>query len=237
MIATLEVYEAPVSEALSTEALGAIVATLEPFTAEPPPTLWQRFTDWIGSWFDSDSDEPSWLAQWLDSLTLPEEWSRILIYAIAAIAVSILLAIVVNELRIGGAFFGRRVAARRATASAVAGNVPADLSLESVMRAEPTGRRVELMLALAVDRLRQRYIGLFRPDLTHRELARAANELDATVQTPFNDVVAAAERVTYGNWQPDDESLQRVLGAGETVVRHAESNSDSSSRAHADRGR
>lgn len=220
LLATSAAYTSPSTADLSDARLAALVAELEPFVAEPEPGLWERFTEWLAGLFESEDGERSWLAELIASISIPESWQRILLYGLLGLVVVLVLAILINELRLGGAFTRRaKQALRRVTILGNAADPAAVPSFDDIGRAPAIGRKVELLFTLVVDRVRQRYRDLLAPGLTHREIARAAARLDAPTGSSLAAVAMAAERVTYADWSPDDASWREILENGENLVR------------------
>jgi hypothetical protein len=116
---------------------------------------------------------------------------------------------------------------RRFAAASGAGTLAQDITLEAVMQASSVRRKVELMLGLVVHRLQRRHAELVHAGRTHRELAASAAQLDADLRDPFTDVVRAAERVTYGGWEPGEDELRQVLESGQAVIVNAGREPDS----------
>jgi hypothetical protein len=218
LIAAAETYTGRRTLALAPAELDAIVTGLEPFVTPPEPTIWEQLRDWFRGLFESENGERTWLGEWLESLTIPEAWERPILYVIAAIAVIAVLAILINELRLSGAFLGRQTRILRVIAgkSAIADQATPDF--DAIHSAARLGDKVELLFGLIVGRLRQREPGRLSPALTHREIARTAGTLDASARNSLLDVAGAAERVTYADWQPDPDAWRSILTSGETLV-------------------
>jgi hypothetical protein len=211
-------YETAPATAVATEPLDAIVAELQPFVPDEQPSLWQRFGDWIEGLFESESGEENWLSRWLNSFSFSEAASYTLVRIIAIGAVIAVLAILINELRLGGAFVRGQRRTRRFAPASGPGVRAQNITLDAVMQAPSVRRKVELMLGLVVNRLQRQHAELVHAGRTHRELAAAADQLNAHLRDPFTDVVQAAERVTYGGWEPGEQELRQVLESGQAVI-------------------
>ncbi len=132
-----------------------------------------------------------------------------------------MLAIVINELRAGGAFVGRsRRALRAAAAARRAGLEPP--TLDEVRAARAVGRKIELLFMLVTDRLRRRHRGLMNPGLTHRELAAAATDLAPDARESLGRIATAAERVTYAGRPPGETETDALVARGEALLRALE---------------
>lgn len=221
LTATAAAYDPPAPPALDTAALAAIVSELEPFVAEPEPTFWERLVEWLDGLLQSDDGEPSWLGELLSSLSLPDALAEILIYVVAILALATVVVILINELRLGGAFLGRSTGdrLRQAAADARRGEEPAVPGFAEIRAMPSVRRRVELLFTLVAARLRQRQRGLLAPGLTHRELALLAAGLDPSARRSLATVAGAAERVTYADWSPDEDDWGSILAEGESLVR------------------
>jgi hypothetical protein len=219
-------YETPPAQDIATGSLTAIVDELKPFVPDEEPSLWDRFVDWFDGLFESGSDEGNWFTDWFDSFSLSDNAFDNIVRIITFVAVLAVLAILVNELRLGGAFIRRRQLLRPLAPGAARIATEAPIDLDAVMQAPTVRRKVELMLSLVVSRLQQRHSRALHRSKTHRELVASAGELGPELGEPFADVVRAAERVTYSSWEPDDDELGRVLESGKTVVARAEDDAD-----------
>jgi hypothetical protein len=216
LTATTAAYGDELDRPLSRDSLQDLVAALEPFVTEPPPSLWQRFVDWIDGLISPGEVDESWFSKWLSSLSIPEAWIRSIVLAFLGLVVLTAVGILVNELRLAGAFAGRGTQhplKRLERSSNLHGSRQAP-SFEDIANAPALSRKVELLFALALHRLNRRQAARLRPSATHRQIASAAIDLDPRGRERLATLAMAAERVTYAAWEPDDPSWQTVLTSG-----------------------
>jgi hypothetical protein len=198
--------------------LDAIVAGLRPFEPEPVQSLWERalawFREWLGEGTGGAGDR---FLEWLRDISLPESWTRTIIYAIAIALAALVLLIVINELRVAGVF--SRSATRRPLAARPlsASQRPQALTWDALQATSPL-EQPTLLLAMLLERLRKRNPGRVRDSFTHRELVAADIGLSALETDALHTVVTAAERVTFGAWVPAEHELEPVLVAGRSLM-------------------
>lgn len=203
---------------LALTALDAAVAELEPFVPIPEESLWDKLTAWLDDWLGTESSDDGWLTEWLRSVSIPDAWAKPIVYLSGAVIVLTVLFVLVNELRHGGVFGSRPVRRRLRETTTDAPGARGVASFAEIRRA-PASRQAEMVFALVLDRLRQRYRALISESMTHRELASSARGLDGTTGESLRAVADAAERVTYAGWEPAAEELVPVLAHGERFVR------------------
>lgn len=207
----------PAHRAISTDALDAALAEVQTHVPPPRLSLWERAMRWLGDRFDRfATGRAGWLAKWLQGVSLPERWARDLLIGMAFLLAAATALIVINELKIAGTFRRRRrrePEAPRAAAMDDAFRRPR--SLTEIRRA-PLRAQPGLVLGLVIERLRARQpLG---ESLTHRELLGATRSLDVSQQRSLRTVATAAERVTYGDWQPQTGDVETVLADGEALL-------------------
>lgn len=209
----------PYAAGLELEELDAVVESLRPFQPVAELSLWDRFRDWIRK--QLGLDEPSsggGLIEWLRSLSIPEEWARMIVYVIAVTIVIGVLVVAVNELRVsgvlGGDAGGRNGRTPRGEPAWVKRMPP---TVEAVKRSPPA-RQPVLMLTLLLERLQGRFGERVRDSLTHRELASAAATLGVRTHGELEAVAGAAERVTYAGWRPEPAEVEPVIAQGLAVL-------------------
>ena len=154
--------------------------------------------------------------EWLEDFSVSERWLTI---ALILLGITLLIAtvlIVINELRATG-IIGRHAAPDAPAAEGAAFDVEMQRvrTIEDVRRA-PLARQPVLLLALVLDRLQRR--APIPHSATHRELLTRA-DLGAAQRLAFAAVVGAAERATFGGWQPATHELAELLAGGESLVR------------------
>ena len=215
-------YEATrTTSEISPDTLDAALAEAATLVPAPDLSLWERAMQWLQERLGRAPDEDTgwferWLGRWLDDFSVSERWITI---ALIVLGIALLMAtalIVINELRATGVF-GRRSAPDIAAADggASAAELPRVRTIEDVRRA-PLARQPAMLLALVLECLRRK-----KPipqSATHRELLTTA-DLGAEHRVAFAAVVGAAERATFGDWQPATHELTALLAGGESLVR------------------
>ncbi|HEU4617089.1 MAG TPA: hypothetical protein VFV10_03575 [Gammaproteobacteria bacterium] len=218
LVGLMAAYERPTARpGLALESLDAVIAEVASKTPPPQLSLWERLRRWLDEWLDDRRGGHGWLEEWLKNLSLPERWVRALVITLGVLLVIAAVAVVANEIAALGVL-GRRPARPRFAEEGGGADpeVPRVSSLDDVRRA-PLARQPGLLLALVVGRLRKR--APLPDSLTHRELAAAAAPLlGASRRTAFAAVVGAAERATFGAWQPEARDLDTVLASGAAVL-------------------
>ncbi len=206
---------------ISADTLDAALAQTATLVPPLELSLWERAMQWLQERLGRAPDEDAgwferWLGRWLDGFSVSERWLTI---ALILLGITLLIAtalIAINELRATG-IIGRRAAPPTAAddGAAFGAELPRLRTIEDVRRA-PLARQPVLLLALVLDRLRRR--GPIPQSATHRELLTRA-DLGAEQRVAFAAVVGAAERATFGGWQPATHELAELLVGGESLVR------------------
>jgi hypothetical protein len=213
-------YERPAEQAgqpLSAESLDAVLAALNLREPDAQPGLWERLRKWLGEQFGAqDGPRGKWIEDWLGKMSLPERFVRYLLIALGTALVITTVAVVMNELRIAGVLAGGALRKYSPLAARGADDVPAR-DFGALARA-PLARRPALLLLLVLDRLRERARLPLRDSLTHRELVAAAGSLSADQSDALRTVAGAAERATFGGWQPAEHEVDAVVARGRTLV-------------------
>lgn len=202
---------------LATAALDEALEELELRETPTSLSIWDRIQKWFDEHFGTQGDEArDWLERWLQDLSVPERVIRYVVIALGFLIVAATAVIVWNELRVAGVLAGgalRKYAPL--TRESAAAEHPRDL--DDVLQA-PLGRRPALLLALVLDRLRERSQASLRDSFTHRELLGAARGLSAEQSKAFHVVVDAAERATFGGWRPDPPACDGLVESGRSLL-------------------
>ncbi|MBN1240512.1 MAG: hypothetical protein JXB36_18560 [Gammaproteobacteria bacterium] len=199
---------------LSNDDLVAAVGALPPFEPEAAQSVWDRFVEWLGNLLEPESGEDGFWDR-LDGFRIPPSWVPWIVRVIGVAIVLGALAVLVNELRHAGVLSrggGRRRARRRGSAAEALAASRVD------WRSAPPRRQPALLLAVILDRLRARGALASGDGLTHRELVAAAGALTPPQRSSFASVAGAAERVTFGGWQPQAADVAAVLTRGEALL-------------------
>jgi hypothetical protein len=202
----------------SVASLDDVLAELKLDEPVATPSFWERIRMWIDEHFGAgNAVTPKWLSEWLERLSPSERVVRYLVIGLGTVLVAATVVIVLNELRVAGLLAGGvfRKYAPLGPAAPEPGR-PSVRDWDAIVRA-PLARRPALLLAIVLDRLRERGKAP-RDSLTHRELLRATTGLDTEQSAAFAAIVAAAERVTFGGWQPAESDLDGVLARGRALL-------------------
>lgn len=217
----VSVYERPATGdvALHPESLDESLAALKLKKPLAELTIWERIQRWYDEQFGArGANARGWLDKWLAHLSPSERVVRYLVVVLGIVLVAATVVVVVNELRVAGLLAGgvlRKYAPLDPSAREPADARPRDL--DDVVRA-PLARRPALLLALVLERLRARGRAPLRDSLTHRELLRAAADFSPEQSAAFAAVVGAAERVTFGDWRPEEREVDGIVANGRTLL-------------------
>lgn len=220
LLALMNGYAAPPDgeRRLEAGALAAIVDGLRPFEPQPLPSLWERILEQLEEWLGLDGNaSDNRFIEWLRSMSIPEAWARATFYALGALTIVGALAVLANELRLGGAFRGGRWKPARRGGIGPTEKRPAARTLDDLHRA-PAAHRPVLLFAIVIERLAMRFGDPFRDSLTHREVTAAAGAVGLARRTDLDAVASAAERATFSAWHPGDGELDEVVAHGRAVL-------------------
>jgi hypothetical protein len=203
---------------LRSDALDESLAALKLGEPTAELTLWERIQRWFDEQFGSRSgDARGWLESWLEHLSLSERVVRYLVVVLGIALVVATVVVVVNELRVAGVLAGGVLRKYSPLSASAPEEEPHAVDFDDIARA-PLARRPVLLLALVLERLRARNNAPLRDSLTHRELLGAAAGLNAEQSVAFATVVGAAERVTFGEWRPEERDVEGVVARGRALL-------------------
>lgn len=192
-------------------ALRAILADLGPM--EPTNTgAWSRFTRWL-----REALERRGPASWTGPRLSPSQAVIDLIcYACLAAVVAMAIAVIVNELRVAGAFAPRR---QRNAAEPRAPAAPLISDWSTIQNASPP-ERPRLLLELISARLIE--LNRLPPasGFTVRELLQAVRSVRGEDRSLLADVALAAERVRFSGEPLPATSLEAVVERGRRLLEH-----------------
>lgn len=184
--------------------------------AEQPIGWLDRLKRWLRELIDRQRQQPdSWLGRWLEGVEIPDKVSGAIVLGSILLIVALALAVVINELRVAGAFRRRRGAAR---ADAAAGEARATATLVAEVSGETgSAAQAPLLLRALVTTLQASGRLPSARCLTHRELGLRARFDDEQQRRCFQRVARLAERVTYGTRSIPPGELEEVLDAGQAL--------------------
>ncbi len=194
-------------------ALEAILAELGPL--EPTNTgPWARFTTWLREALERR--DPS-SAHWSGPRLSPSQAVIDLIcYACLAAVVATAIAVIVNELRVAGAFAPRR---QRNAGEQRAHAAPPTSYWSTIQSASPP-ERPRLLLELISARLIE--LNRLPPasGFTVRELLQAVRSVRGEDRSLLADVALAAERVRFSGDPLPPASLEAIVERGRRLLEH-----------------
>jgi hypothetical protein len=210
-------YERPaVGPAVDASALRPILDELRSQHTERRVGWMERLRRWLRQLIERQRQEPdSWLARWLEDLDVPDRVSRAILFGSILLIVALALAVVINELRVAGAFRRRRAAAR---ADVAAGEAGATATFMAGARGEPASAAKAPLLLRALVTTLQAGGRLPEPRcLTHTELGLRATFDDEQQRRCFQRVARLAERVTYSTQTIPPGEIDEILTAGRAL--------------------
>ncbi len=214
-------YAAPASARVGLDSLDAALREVQAQVPPPQLSLWQRLRNWLDARLGGRKDDtgtPGWLTKWLEGLSFSERWVSLLVLALGVTVVAATVAIVANELRVAGVLGRGAIRARAAHGPAEPVRPLREVRTLAQLRAAPVARQPALLLALVLRELRRRRAIAVRDSATHRELKSAAAALSETERGAFGDVAVAAERSTFGGWQPQADEAAALVAEGEALL-------------------
>lgn len=186
------------------DTLDALLAELQQ-QPQPPPSLWQRLMEWLAQWLsDTDPKAP----RWLDDISVPEMLVTSILFGSLALIVLLAAFIVFRELRQG---LAHRRKVEAVGWDIAAGPAIGQLAFSDLANA-PLSEQPGLLLRIILARLQNAGLMPHRSSLTHRDIAAASATIERGAAVGL--ISRAAERATYGNWQPAPEDIDPLLQTG-----------------------
>lgn len=194
----------PPPSAVDPGILPGVLAELEK-APEPQPSWWELAWRRLLRWLSDNEREDS---PWFEKIFVGESVTKTILYGSIALLVLLALGIVAMELRVGLA--GRRSPVRSGwrDAGMLAQRPPGFEDLAGLpMREQP-----RLLLRLVLARLEAANILHLQASATHRNITAAVRGLEQGEAVA--SISAAAERSTFGDWNPsaDEITLLREQG-------------------------
>jgi hypothetical protein len=175
-----------------------------------PKSWW----DVLKAWLAQHTDVLNWLDHWLERIGESTALFHAISYSLVALVLIAAAAVLVNEIRAGGAgrWHRRRKSSAHASSAAV---VSADAA--GLEPGTPAERLTELLRAL-VRRLMQTGRLETERSLTHRELVTHGAFDDESQRAVFAAVAGTAESILYGPQGAAPERLNTVLDEGRALL-------------------
>ena len=172
-----------------------------------PPTLWERLVAWFRDYFgSSDPGLPTWMQDFSLNPSLLE-WT---LYVCSGALVLAAITVVANEIR---QLRGARRAAETPGWSAEERSAPQPPQLANLANT-PLNELPGILFQILLAKLQTLELLPQRRSLTHREIVQTAR--DSAEADAITAVARAAERATYGGWQPSPEDARDLTN---TTVR------------------
>ena len=168
----------------------------------------------LKAWLVQHTDALNWLDHWLERIGESTSLFHAISYSLIALVLIAAAAVIVNELRAGGAGRWHRRRKPSAHASSAAAVFAEAAGLEP---GGPAERLTELLRAL-VRRLMQTGRLETERSLTHRELVTRSAFDDESQRAVFATVAGAAESILYGPQGAAPEGLNSVLEEGRALL-------------------
>jgi hypothetical protein len=191
--------------------VAALPGILKALAREQTP-LSQSWWDAFKTWLAHHSNALSWLERWLGRLGQSTTLFNLISYSLVALVLMAAAAVIVNELKVGGARWRRRRAATAALDPAGAGVDSGELQPGAL-----AGGLAELLRAL-VSRLMQTRRLTTERSLTHRELVTHSTFDDESQRAAFAAVAGTAESILYGAHGAAPDELNEVLLEGRALL-------------------
>lgn len=200
------------------ERVPAVLASLE--RADPERSgWWARTRTWLRGLFAAPAapSNEGWLNRMIGQSGLSQAVIELVSYVALLFVVLLAVAIVTNELRVGGLLGGSLRRRLAILTDAPAERRPVMLSWEDVQRAA-LPQRPGLLLQVLVARLVEAG-GLHAPrGLTARELAQTAQLTSEEDRGRLVGLAEIADRVRFSNTEVPEEALARALEGGRLLL-------------------
>jgi hypothetical protein len=191
--------------------LAALPGILKALQREQTP-LSQSWWDAFKAWLAHHANVLSWLERWLARLGPSTTLFNLISYSLVALVLMAAVAVLANELKVGGARWRRRRAETEALGPAGAG-VDSGASRSGT----PADGLAELLRALVIRLMQTRRLETER-SLTHRELVTRSTFDNESQRAVFAAVAGTAESILYGAHSAAPDELNKVLLGGRALL-------------------
>jgi hypothetical protein len=195
-------------------ALPGILKALAREQTPLPKSWWDAFRAWLKTWLANHSDKLTWLDHWLEHLGRSTTLFHIVSYSLVALVLMAAVAVIVNEVKAGGASRRRH----RAASSAGAANPAAVRADSEGLESGALADRLTELLRILVGRLMQTRRLEAERSLTHRELVARGTFDNESQRAVFAAVAGTAESILYGAQSAAPEQLNRLLREGRALL-------------------
>jgi hypothetical protein len=191
--------------------IAALPGILKALEREQTP-LSQSWWDAFKAWLAHHSNALSRLERWLGRFGQSTRLFNLISYSLVALVLMTAVAVIVNELKVGGARWRRRRAAAAALNPARAG-----VDSEALQSGALADGLAELLRALVSRLMQTRRLETER-SLTHRELVTRSTFDDESQRAAFAAVAGTAESILYGAHGAAPDELNKVLLEGRALL-------------------
>jgi hypothetical protein len=194
--------------------LAAVLATLQP--DRPRGGWWARFRQWLREALTPPPQraETGWLRRMIADSGLSQAVLDSIVWGALVLVMVLAGAVVMNELRVAGAFAGWRAAPHSAR---TAPRQAAAVTLQDLEHASPF-RQPTLLLELITARLGEQDRLPPARALTVHELTRAARLPEESDRERLGELAAACERVRFSGREPAPQVLAAALARGRELL-------------------
>jgi hypothetical protein len=197
--------------------VAALPGILKALAREQTPlskSWWDAFRAWLKNWLAHHSDQFTWLDRWLERIGQSTTLFHVVSYSLVALVLMAAVAVIVNEMKAGGA------SRRRHRAASAAGAVnPAAVRADSEgLEPSALADRLAELLRTLVSRLVQTRRLRAERTLTHRELVARGTFDNESQRAVFAAVAGTAESILYGAESAAPEQLNRLLREGRALL-------------------
>lgn len=197
------------------QSVGKVVASVYEEKPRPREGLWSRVWKWLKQYMPSlDKEQSEKLDKFINSIKLSDHSRKIMFYSSSTLILIIATWIVYREWRYFRKAGGTR-RLRHAGVSDPGGFFDAKTISLNQIPALPVEFRPSALLHWAIDFCIGRGELPSNQSLTSREMQRILVREKSAHSQFFTDIVNQSEKVVYGNADPDEVELERLLGNAE----------------------
>jgi hypothetical protein len=189
-------------------ALPGILKALEREQTPLSKSWWDGFKAWLAHHWNV----LSWLERWLARVGQSTTLFNLVSYSLVALVLMAAVAVLANELKVGGAGWRRRRAQADALDPAAAG-----VDSAASRPGAPADGLAELLRALVSRLIQTRRLETER-SLTHRELVTRSTFDSESQLAAFAAVAGTAESILYGAYSAAPDELRKVLLGGRALL-------------------
>ena len=177
-------------------------------------TLPRSWWDVLKAWLAQHTDALNWLDHWLERIGESTSLFHAISYSLVALVLIAAAAVLVNEMRAGGAGRWQR---RRKSSAHASGAAVVSADAAGLEPGAPAERLTELLRTLVRLLMQTGRLETER-SLTHRELVARSAFDDESQRAVFATVAGAAESILYGPRGAAPERLNTVLDEGRALL-------------------